>query len=182
MVRPPFTLTSFLWRQERPMRWIVWAAVAAASVQISGSPASAQEQVERGKYLVAIMDCTGCHTPGTSLGKPDMDRPLAGSEVGFQIPGLGIFYPPNLTPDPETGLGTWSEADIIKAVRTGVRPDGRQLAPVMPYHSYGRLTDADAQALASYLKSMKAVRNQVPGPIGPSEKPAAAYLTVVMPQ
>jgi hypothetical protein len=52
---------------------------------------------------------------------------LAGSEVGFQIPGLGIFYPSNLTPDRETGIGTWSEADIIKAVRAGVRPDGRQL-------------------------------------------------------
>jgi mono/diheme cytochrome c family protein len=111
-----------------------------------------------------------------------MDRPLAGSEVGFQIPGLGIFYPPNLTPDPETGLGKWSEADIIKAVRTGVRPDGRQLAPIMPYHSYSKLTDADAKALAGYLKSMRPVKNQVPGPIGPGEKPTAAYLTVVMPQ
>jgi mono/diheme cytochrome c family protein len=119
--------------------------------------------------------------PGIFLGKPDMNRPLAGSEVGFQIPGVGIFYPPNLTPDPETGLGKWSEADIIKAVRTGVRPDGRQLAPVMPYHSYSKLTDTDAKALVSYLKSMRPVKNQVPGPIGPNEKPTAAYLTVVMP-
>jgi hypothetical protein len=111
-----------------------------------------------------------------------MQRPLAGSEVGFQIPGLGIFYPPNLTPDPETGLGKWREDDIIKAVRTGVRPDGRQLVPIMPYHSYSKLTDADAKAVASYLKSLKPVHNKVPGPIGPNEKPTAAYLSVVMPQ
>jgi mono/diheme cytochrome c family protein len=105
------------------MRLFIWAALAACSLSVP--PAFAQSQTQRGEYLVTIMDCTGCHTPGTFLGKPDMQRPLAGSEVGFQIPGLGIFYPPNLTPDPETGLGKWSEADIIKAVRTGVRPDGR---------------------------------------------------------
>jgi mono/diheme cytochrome c family protein len=148
----------------------------------ASSPILAQDDSKRGGYLVAIMDCTGCHTPGTFLGKPDMDRFLGGSEVGFQIPGLGIFYPPNLTPDPETGLGAWSEADIVKAVRTGIRPDGRQLAPVMPWHSYGRLTDADAKALAGYLKSLKPVKNQVPALTGPTEKPSAPYLAVVMPQ
>jgi mono/diheme cytochrome c family protein len=163
------------------MRSIIWSALAAGSLLMSGSPAFAQTQAQRGEYLATIMDCTGCHTPGTFLGKPDMQRYLGGSEVGFQIPGLGIFYPPNLTPDPETGLGRWSEADIIKAVRTGVRPDGRQLVPIMPYHSYGKLTDGDARALASYLKSLKPVQNQVPGPVGANEKPSAPYLTVVMP-
>jgi Cytochrome c, mono- and diheme variants len=148
----------------------------------TATPVPAQDRVQRGEYLAAIMDCTGCHTPGTLLGKPDLQRYLAGSEVGFQIPGLGIFYPPNLTPDPETGLGRWSEADIVKAVRTGVRPDGRVLAPVMPYHSYAKLTDADAQALASYLKSLEPIRNQVPVMVGASETPTAPYLTVVMPK
>lgn len=107
---------------------------------------------------------------------------MGGSEVRFQIPGLGLFYPPNLTPDPETGLGPWSEANIITAVRTGVRSDARQLVPIMPYHSYSKLTDWDAKALAGYLKSLKPVRNQVPGPVGANEKPSAPYLTVVMPQ
>ena len=144
--------------------------------------AQSQERIKRGEYLVTIMDCAGCHTPGIFLGKPDPDRAFGGSEVGFQIPGLGIFYPPNLTPDPETGLGKWSEADIVKAVRTGVRPDGRVLAPVMPYHNYGKLTDADAQALASYLKSLKPVRHQVPAITGATEKPTAPYLTVRMPE
>ena len=164
------------------MKRALWIAFVAGSVLGSSLSAYAQTQTQRGEYLVTIMDCTGCHTPGIFLGKPDMQRPLAGSEVGFQVPGLGIFYPPNLTPDPETGLGKWSEADIIKAVRTGVRPDGRQLVPVMPYHSYGKLTDADAKAVASYLKSLKPVQNKVPGPTGPNEKPTAAYLSVIMPQ
>ncbi|KRE00277.1 cytochrome C [Bosea sp. Root381] len=149
-------------------------------------PATAQApadaaKLKRGEYLVTIMDCTGCHTPGKLLGKPDHGRLLAGSEVGFGIPGLGTFYPPNLTPDRETGLGGWSEADIVKAVRTGVRPDGRVLAPIMPYDNYGRLTDADAAALATYLKSLKPVRNAAPRLVGPTEKPTAPYLSVVMP-
>jgi mono/diheme cytochrome c family protein len=144
-------------------------------------PAAAQEKLKRGEYLAAIMDCTGCHTPGTMLGKPDMSRALAGADVGFQIPNVGIFYPPNLTPDRETGLGTWSEADIVKAVRTGERPDGRLLVPVMPYHSYSKLTDQDAFALAGYLKSLKPIRNVVPPMVGASGKPTAPYLTVVMP-
>ena len=144
--------------------------------------ADANPKVQRGAYLAAIMDCTGCHTPGVFFGKPDMARPLAGSEVGFQIPGLGIFYPPNLTPERETGIGTWSEADIIKAVRTGVRPDGRQLAPVMPYMSYSKLTDADASALVTYLKSLKPIKNATPALVGPSEKAKAPYLTMTVPQ
>ena len=128
------------------------------------------------------MDCGGCHTPGALTGKPDAARHLGGSEVGFQIPGMGIFYPPNLTPDRETGLGGWSEADIVKAVRAGTRPDGRVLAPVMPYHNYARLTDGDAQALAGYLKTLKPVRNKTPEMRGPSEEPTAPYLTVQMPK
>jgi mono/diheme cytochrome c family protein len=145
------------------------------------SPAVAQDRIERGAYLAAVMDCSGCHTTGALLGKPDPQRHLAGSEVGFHIPQLGIFYPPNLTPDPETGLGKWSEADIIKAVRTGERPDGRVLAPVMPYRSYSRLSDADAQDLAAYLKSLKPIRHQAPAMVGATEEATAPYLTVVMP-
>ncbi len=163
------------------MRRILFGLAAVVAALSGTCTAWAQEAAKRGEYLASIMDCGGCHTPGIFLGKPDMGRFLGGSEVGFQIPGLGIFYPPNLTPDPETGLGRWSEADIIRAVRTGVRPDGRQLAPVMPYHSYGKLTDADAKALAGYLRSLKPVKNKVPALTGASEKPTAPYLAVVMP-
>ncbi|CAH1652652.1 putative diheme cytochrome c-553 [Hyphomicrobiales bacterium] len=149
---------------------------------LTAQTAPSQEKLRRGEYLATIMDCAGCHTPGIFLGKPDMERRLAGSDVGFQIPGLGTFFPPNLTPDRETGLGSWSEADIVKAVRRGTRPDGRVLAPAMPYMSYGKLTDADASALAAYLKSLKPIANRVPAIVGPNEKATAPYLSVVMPQ
>jgi mono/diheme cytochrome c family protein len=148
----------------------------------TATTALAQDQRQRGEYLATIMDCSGCHSPGALTGKPDPQRYLGGSEVGFHVPGLGIFYPPNLTPDPQTGLGRWSEADIVRAVRTGERPDGRQLVPVMPYHNYARLTDADAFALASYLKSIHPVRQAAPAIVGESEKPTSPYLTVVAPQ
>ncbi len=162
---------------------ITRAALSLGVLAVLGSAGAAlsQDRVKRGEYLATIMDCGGCHTRGAMAGKPDPQGYLAGSGIGFQIPELGTFYPPNLTSDPETGLGRWSEADIVKAVRTGVRPDGRILAPVMPYSHYGRLTDADAQALAAYIRSLKPVRHQVPEIAGPAEKPKAPYLTVVMP-
>lgn len=144
------------------------------------SSAGAQEaQVERGKYLVTIGGCMDCHTPGYFFGKPDMERYLGGSEVGFEVPGLGVFHGPNLTPDEDTGLGGWTDAQIIAAIRTGVRPDGRELAPVMPWRGFAALTDADAQAIVSFLRSIKPVKNKVPGPFGPDEKPTSFVLQVV---
>jgi mono/diheme cytochrome c family protein len=164
---------------------LIAGAVGAALLAIAAWPAAAQQPdratLARGAYLAAIMDCGGCHTGGAMIGKPDPKLALAGSEVGFQIPGLGTFYPPNLTPDRETGLGSWSAAEIVTAVRTGVRPDGRILAPVMPWHAYAALTDADAAALAAYLKSLPPVRNAVPPLTGPTETPPAPYLAVVVP-
>ena len=143
-------------------------------------PAAAAD-LERGKYLATIMDCGGCHTPGYLMGKPDMSRLFAGSEIGFFIPEQGYFYPPNLTSDEETGLGKWTEADIIKAVTKGERPDGRILAPIMPYHNYAALTEADAQALAAFIKSLKPIKHQAPRLTGPTEKAPSFYMTVVKP-
>jgi mono/diheme cytochrome c family protein len=125
----------------------------------------------RGKYLVALGNCGDCHTPGYLLGKPDMTRMLGGSEVGFEIPGLGVFHGRNLTPDKETGLGTWTEDQIVTALQTGVRPDGRELAPIMPWRAFANLTKDDAHAIAAFLMSLPPVKNNVPGPFGPSEKP-----------
>lgn len=155
-----------------------------AMLGLAAGPALAQVDgaVARGEYLARIMDCAGCHTPGALAGKPDHTRALAGSQIGFHIPDLGYFYPPNLTPDRQTGLGAWSDADIVRAVRTGARPDGRMLAPVMPWHSYAALTDVDAQALARYLKSLPQVRHAVPPLAGSSGTPPSAYLTVVTPK
>lgn len=156
-------------------------AAAVAALALSPSSAGADERLERGRYFATIMDCGGCHTPGIFQGKPDFQRTLAGSETGIKIPGLGIFYPPNLTPDRETGLGAWSEEEIAAAVRTGVRPDGRILAPVMPWRSYSLISEEDAGALAAYLKSLPPVKHQVAGPTGEGEKPAAPYMGVITP-
>lgn len=163
------------------MRWRRVAAAACLAALPFALPAYAADAVQRGAYLAAIMDCTGCHTNGAMVGKPDPKGHLAGSDIGFEVPGLGIFYPPNLTPDPETGLGNWSEAEIIAAVRTGQRPDGRELAPAMPWRSYAALTDEDARALVQYLKSLPPVRRAEPPIAGPGEKASAPYLTVVVP-
>ena len=167
------------------MRQAMWGALIligiSASTAVTAQTGPTRERLLRGEYLATIMDCGGCHTPGIFLGRPDAQRHLAGSEVGFHIPGLGVFFPPNLTPDRETGLGSWSEADIVKAVRQGARPDGRTLAPAMPYKAYGRLSDADAFALAAYLKSLKPISNRVPAIAGPSEKATGPHLSVIMP-
>ena len=141
--------------------------------------------VARGEYLVTIIDCGGCHTPGALRGERDPRRLLAGSEVGFggsapmgAMTG-GVVYPANLTPDRETGLGSWSDQAIVDALRHGRRPDGRILIPVMPWPSYARLTDEDAQAIAAYLRSIPPVRNRVPANVPPGEPPESPYLKVV---
>ena len=99
--------------------------------------------------------CIDCHTPGYFFGKPDMPGRCAGSEVGFEIPGLGVFYGPNLTPDKETGLGNWSKAQIVTALQKGTRPDGRVLAPIMPWTAFANLTKRDAEAIAAYLRACR---------------------------
>src|SRR6476659_7211114 len=111
----------------------------AAALGIASSQAHAGDAA-RGKYLVTVMSCNDCHTPGYFFGKPDMARHLGGSEVGFEIPGLGVFHGPNLTPDEETGLGNWTADQIVKAMQQGTRPDGRVLAPIMPWRALANLT------------------------------------------
>jgi len=107
-----------------------------------------------------------------------MTRYLGGSDVGFAVPGLGVFFGPNLTPDQETGLGTWTAQQIVTAITTGSRPDGRQLAPVMPWQGHAHLTTADALAIASFLQSLPPIHNKVAGPFGPAEKPTGLVMSV----
>jgi mono/diheme cytochrome c family protein len=154
-------------------------ALALLLAGLAASAAFADPQVERGKYLVTIGGCGDCHTPGALLGKPDESRLLGGSDVGFAVPGLGVFVGRNLTPDKQTGLGDWTSAQIIAAITTGKRPDGRVLAPVMPWPALSHLTKADAEAIAAYLKSIPAVSHAVPGPFGPNDTPSVLVSTIV---
>jgi mono/diheme cytochrome c family protein len=142
---------------------------------------SARAEVARGKYLVTFGTCSDCHTPGSFFGKPDMTRFLGGSDVGFAIPGVGVFVAQNLTPDMQTGLGSWSEQQIVTALTTGKIPDGRIMAPVMPWHAYANLTKSDALAIAAYLKSLPPVSHQVGGPYGENQTPQEFVMVVVPP-
>ena len=153
------------------------AAVCVPLVAHAADPAA----VARGKYLVTIAGCHDCHTPGYFRGTPDMARYLGGSDVGFELPGLGVFVGPNLTPDKETGLGNWTDAQIVAALQTGARPDGRMLAPIMPYHAFANLTPQDAQAIVAFLRSVPPVEHKVGGPFGPNESPTVLFMRVVKP-
>lgn len=128
--------------------------------------ADAASRVERGRYLVQVTGCNDCHTPGTFYGAPDAQRMLSGSEMGWAGP-WGVVYAANLTPDSTTGLGQWSIEDITKALRTGNRPDGRQLATVMPWLNFSNFTDEDVRSIATYLKSIPPVTHEVPKPVPP---------------
>jgi mono/diheme cytochrome c family protein len=165
-------------RHDRSLALALTLLLAGCATSSRPTPSSA---IDRGHYLARLMDCTGCHTPGALIGRPDTDRQLAGSDVGFGTPA-GIVYPPNLTPDRDTGLGRWSDAEIVRAVRQGLRPDGRALLPVMPWPSYSALTEADAAALVAYLRTLRPVRNQVPPRTPPGAAAPAPYLSVTTPR
>jgi mono/diheme cytochrome c family protein len=169
-------------RQHKPSRQPELFASAISlllAVLMPGTSRADEAQVERGRYLVQIAGCSDCHTPGHFLGQPDSSRFLGGSDVGFEVPGVGIVYGPNLTPDP-TGLGTWSADEIVTAIRTGATPDGRGLIPVMPWPNLSALNDEDAYAIAAYLQSLAPVANDVPGPVPPGE-PAPSFVMRVVP-
>ena len=138
--------------------------------------ASAADPVARGRYLITVMGCVDCHNTG-SFGPNPQQGHLEGGTIGFEMPGMGVFYPPNLTPHPEAGIGRWTEDQIIAALRTGRRPDGRELAPIMPWPNYRILEDADARAIATYLKSLPPSDHRVPGPSTTGNAPQP-YLTV----
>lgn len=153
------------------------AALAAAWPLAVAADDDADETVARGKYLATIMDCAGCHTDGYLAGRPDPSRYFAGSSIGFGSPE-GIVYPPNLTSHEEHGLGAWSDDEIIAAVRTGQRPDGRRLAPIMPWPSYALLTDEDARALVAFLRTLAPNEFQPPRPVAAGQPAPSPYLGV----
>jgi mono/diheme cytochrome c family protein len=158
------------------------AAIAVAACGIS-PPAEADEaQIARGRYLVGIAGCSDCHTPGGMMGAADMKRYLGGSDVGFSIPGEGVYVGENLTPDKGTGLGAWTSDQIVTAIRNGKRPDGSVLSGVMPYASFSRLTDEDAAAIAAFLKSIPPVNNKVVGRYKSSDTVPISVSAVLPPE
>lgn len=142
-----------------------WATEDLAAARHAGERA---DPLERGRYLANALLCPLCHTPiGADDGAYDTRFFLAGGMRVTAYP-WGIWYSRNLTPDPDTGLGRWSEADVVRAIRHGVTPDGRRLDPMaMPWPWFFHLTDADARAIAAYLRALPAIRNPVPPAAAP---------------
>ena len=176
---------------------VIGPSVAAVGPQATQTPAGAlsQSAVDRGKYLVTVQDCSGCHTPFTPAGEPDLTRLLSGHPQNVRVtaaPGLplqggwivainetntawagpwGVSFTPNLTPDPATGIGGWTEQRFIASIRNGKRSGtGRDLLPPMPWRMYAKLSDDDLKAIYLYLRTIPAISNRVPNAIPPPAK------------
>jgi mono/diheme cytochrome c family protein len=138
---------------------VIFAAVALAllsrtdrspgtSPAIAGAPASAAA-VARGEYLLKAADCVACHTVGES------GKPFAGG-VAFKLP-FGTIYSSNITPDPTYGIGAYTDDEFVRAVREGVRRDGKHLYPAFPYTAYTQLSRDDVLAIKAYLWTLPPV-------------------------
>jgi cytochrome c553 len=173
-----------------------WRMTRAVSAHEPTLPASSAGQVERGAYLVRIMGCNDCHTPwklGPGGPEPDMTRQLSGHPSDVVMPPppdigkgpwmwlgaatntafagpWGVSFAANLTPDPETGLGKWTEDIFIATMKTRRHEGkGRPILPPMPVQMLAALSDEDIRSLFAYLQSLPAVRNRVPAPVDPPE-------------
>src|SRR6201992_3510492 len=148
---------------------------------LSGSvgAAMAETPVERGDYLVnAILACGNCHSPRDANGELIKDKALSGGRL-FSTPAF-VVTTSNIPPDMETGIGSWTDAELKRALIEGVRPEhhrlpGVPLAAIMPANFYKALLPEDLDAIVAYLRSVKPVRNQVSYPVYTAPVPRDAY-------
>jgi mono/diheme cytochrome c family protein len=171
-----------------------------AASAAGGHRAPASDLVGRGRYIVTVSGCNDCHTPwqmGPNGPEPDMTRMLSGHPQESDLPAppalagpwvmvaaatntafsgpWGVSFTANLTPDPETGLGRWTQRNFAETIRTGRHLGrGRPVLPPMPIPMYKNFTDADLEAIFAYLQSIPPVRNRVPEPLPPAENLAVA--------
>jgi mono/diheme cytochrome c family protein len=159
------------------------AYMAAGGIALSAyviGGAVAETPVERGAYLVTtIGSCGNCHSPRDAPGHVAAGKELSGGNEFDE--DLGHVIGPNITPDRETGIGAWSEAQIITAMREGKRPDGTIIGPPMPIIVYRSLSDQDTAAIAAYLLSLPPIHNPVGRtrykiPLPPSYGPPVAHV------
>ncbi|MFN3326303.1 MAG: c-type cytochrome [Bryobacteraceae bacterium] len=137
------------------------AMAAPLDIQVELTP----ERIARGKYLFEVVaNCDVCHSEHdfTRFGAPIV---VSGRGKGGPFPEddlPGKVYAPNITPDPETGIGNWTDGEKIRAIREGVSRDGRALFPLMPYPAFRHMSDEDVYAIVAYLNTLPPVRNPVP--------------------
>ncbi len=177
--------------------FLVLAGLVFSSLSAQAANHYQDNTLEHGKYIATIAGCTSCHTPlQAEYQNPqsltleqiqtlafddkqawDEDKLLAGGRA-FDLGPAGILFTRNITPDLETGIGTWTDEQIKHAVRTGVDKDGKTLFPVMPYHVYNGMADADLESVITYLHSVSAVSNPVPARTIPTDGlPTPPYQT-----
>jgi mono/diheme cytochrome c family protein len=145
----------------RSARWsaAIFAAISVVAIGVASSYA-AETPLERGKYLMnSIVACGNCHTPKGPNGKAIAGKELSGgnpieSPIFQAIPG-------NITPDKETGIGNWTDDQIVDAIRNGKRPSGTIIGPPMPIAFYRGMSDSDVRAIVAYLRTVPAISNKV---------------------
>ena len=143
--------------------WLGRAGVAVLLASAGG--AIAQSPLERGSYLVnAVMACDGCHTPRGPGREFVMEKRFSGGSQTWNTPAYTVKGS-NITPDRETGIGAWSDAEIKRALADGIHRHGRPIAPQMPSAFYKILTPRDLDAIVAYLRSVAPVRNEVQAPV-----------------
>ncbi len=179
-------------------RVLLVAALAAAAAGVaSAQSAGGAGDARRGEYLVKSVGCGDCHTPmklGPNGPEPDVARLLSGHPEGMQMPPApppsgpwiasvaatmtawagpwGVSYTANLTPDPETGLGKWTEQQFVDTLRSGRHLGrGREILPPMPWPAIRNMTDQDLKSIYAYLRTIPAVTNRVPAPQPPAAPP-----------
>jgi mono/diheme cytochrome c family protein len=159
------------------------------------APLSPEQRVARGKHLVMTSGCHDCHTPmklGANGPEPDWSRALSGHPESLKMPPApppappwtiaaamtstawsgpwGVSFTANLTPDVETGTGSWTDEDFVKTIRTGRHLGrGRAILPPMPIPVYANFNDDDLRSIFAYLKSLAPIKNRVPAPIPPAK-------------
>jgi len=172
---------------------LILVPLGAVLITAAGQPPSAD--AKRGEYLVTGVGCSDCHTPkkaGPSGPEPDTSRTLSGHPQMLVMPPApqlppgpwgavassdftvwsgpwGVSFASNLTPDKDTGLGSWTAQTFVDTIRAGrVMGRGRPLLPPMPYPAYQNFSDPDLRAMFAYLHTLKPIANKVPEPIAPA--------------
>ncbi len=156
-------LPHLLRKSSLPLAGAAAVALLAASQAAPAQQAGASKaQIARGNYIVnSLAACANCHTPRNPDGSPQKGKDFAGG-LPFDDPVLGTVYARNLTPDKDTGIGSWTDEQIMTAFRTGKNKEGDVLMPPMPYPLFNNMSDDDAKAVVAYLRSLPAVHNEVP--------------------
>ena len=139
-------------------RFLLCAAALLLGSAVHAQPAGS---VERGKYLMeSVVACGNCHVARGPQGQPLFDKGLSGGML-FDEPPFKA-YASNITPDLQTGIGKWTDAQLAKAIREGIRPDKTVIGPPMPIEFYRHMSDADLAAIVAYLRAQPAVASEVP--------------------